>query len=117
MLTMCFEANLALVTHALYLLDCVLRLKTEKNNNEAKIITRVPQEARVRRTKGFHNAFLSFPVIFDMVHEIQREFKLLVSPEWLETDYVMLCMCRCQAVYSRVGYVNQINRLGLEYRI
>ena len=46
MLTMCFEANLALVTHALYLLDCVLRLKTEKNN-EAKIITRVPQEARV----------------------------------------------------------------------
>ena len=34
-------------THALYLLDCVLRLKTEKNNNEAKIITRVPQEARV----------------------------------------------------------------------
>ena len=35
-------------THGLYFLDCVLRLKTEKNNSEAKIITRVPQEARVK---------------------------------------------------------------------
>ena len=61
MLTMCFEANLALVTHALYLLDCVLRLKTEKNNNEAKIITRVPQEARVikRELKNIVNGIIS----------------------------------------------------------
>ena len=42
-------------THALYVLDCVLRLETKKKNNEAKIITRVPQEGRVKnRTPYSH---------------------------------------------------------------
>ena len=54
MLTMCFEANLALVTHALYYIHACtllarLRIASQdgKKNNEAKCITRVPQEARV----------------------------------------------------------------------
>ena len=54
MLTMCFEANLALVTNALYYIHACallarLRLASQdgKKNNEAKIIIRVPQEARV----------------------------------------------------------------------
>ena len=56
---MCFEANLALGTHALYYIHaCALlaRLRFasqdgKNNNDEAKIITRFPQEARV--TRGF----------------------------------------------------------------
>ena len=54
MLTMCFEANLALVTHALYYIHaCALLARLRfasqdgKKINEAKITTRVPQEAQV----------------------------------------------------------------------